>query len=54
MINFLDELLNKHDLNLNNVVFVVGGMLLEMIFFEKYDVCYDYNWGLCISLIFRL
>lgn len=34
MINFLDEideLLNQHNLNLNNVVFVVGGNVVRLL-----------------------
>lgn len=51
MINFLEEigdLLNEHDLNLNDVIFVVDGNIVENgDFLEKYDVCYDDDFGLC-------
>ena len=51
MINFLEEineLLREHNLNLNQVVFVVDGNVVEKEeFLEKYDVFYDNSWGFC-------
>jgi len=51
MINLLEEIgemLNEHNLNINDVVFVVDGNIVENEdFLEKYDVCYNHDWGLC-------
>lgn len=49
MINFVDEihdLLNKYDLNLNDVIFVVEGNVVKSDeFLEKYNVFYDDDSG---------
>ena len=51
MINIIDEvgeLLNEYNLNLNDVIFVFNGNVVENEdFLEKYDVFYDNGWGLC-------
>lgn len=51
MINFVDEiinLLNEYNLNLNDVILVVGGNVVKSDeFLEKYNVFYDNDWGLC-------
>lgn len=51
MINLLDEineLSDKYNFNLNDVVFVVEGNVIENNdFLEKYDVFYDNDFGSC-------
>ena len=51
MINFvyeINDLLNKYNLNLNEVILVVEGNIVKSDeFLEKYDVSYDNDWGLC-------
>ena len=51
MINFVDEiinLLNEYNLNLNDVILVVGGNVVKSDeFLEKYNVFYDNDWVLC-------
>lgn len=51
MINFVDEiygLLNKYNLNLNDVILVVEGKIVKSNeFLEKYDISYDNDWGSC-------
>ena len=51
MINIVNEiydLLNKYNLNLNDVILVVEGNIVKSNeFLEKYDIFYDNDWGLC-------
>lgn len=44
----ISDLLKEYDLNLDDVVFVVNGDVVEKEdFLDKYDVFYDNGWGLC-------
>ena len=51
MINIVNEiydLLNKYNLNLNDVILAVEGNIVKSNeFLEKYDISYDNDWGLC-------
>ena len=44
----ISDLLKEYDLNLDDVVFVVNGDVVEKEdFLDKYGVFYDNGWGLC-------
>ena len=44
----ISDLLKEYDLNLDDVVFVVNGDVVEKEdFLDKYAVFYDNGWGLC-------